>query len=61
LKIPTAAIPGGCQRPKMVKLTLIIFLEFSANKKNITLDLKSERGLATVKELAKKADVMIEN
>jgi len=30
------------------------FLEFNANKKSITLDLKSQRGLATVKELAKK-------
>jgi crotonobetainyl-CoA:carnitine CoA-transferase CaiB-like acyl-CoA transferase len=37
------------------------FFEFNANKKSITIDLKSERGRALVKELAKKADVMIEN
>ena len=37
------------------------FLEFNANKKSVTIDLKSERGLALVKALAKKADVMIEN
>ncbi len=37
------------------------FFEFNANKKSITIDLKSERGLALVKDLAKKADVMIEN
>jgi crotonobetainyl-CoA:carnitine CoA-transferase CaiB-like acyl-CoA transferase len=37
------------------------FFEFNANKKSVTLNLKSERGLALVKELAKKADVMIEN
>jgi crotonobetainyl-CoA:carnitine CoA-transferase CaiB-like acyl-CoA transferase len=37
------------------------FFEFNANKKSVTVNLKSERGLALVKDLAKKADVMIEN
>src|SRR5713101_6198800 len=37
------------------------FLEFNANKKSVTVNLKSERGLALVKDMAKKADVMIEN
>jgi crotonobetainyl-CoA:carnitine CoA-transferase CaiB-like acyl-CoA transferase len=37
------------------------FLEFNANKKSVTVNLKSERGLELVKEMAKKADVMIEN
>jgi crotonobetainyl-CoA:carnitine CoA-transferase CaiB-like acyl-CoA transferase len=37
------------------------FFEFNSNKKSITIDLKSERGLALVKDMAKKADVMIEN
>jgi crotonobetainyl-CoA:carnitine CoA-transferase CaiB-like acyl-CoA transferase len=37
------------------------FFEFNANKKSVTVDLKSERGLALVKEVAKRADVMIEN
>src|ERR1700756_4663366 len=37
------------------------FFEFNANKKSVTVNLKSERGPALVKDLAKKADVMIEN
>src|ERR1700757_4057997 len=37
------------------------FFEFNANKKSVTVNLKSERGLALVKEMDKKADVMIEN
>ena len=37
------------------------FLLFNANKKSITANLKSERGLALVKEMAKRADVFVEN
>src|SRR6185369_1263004 len=37
------------------------FFEFNANKKSVTVNLKSERGLALVKDMAKKADVFIEN
>jgi crotonobetainyl-CoA:carnitine CoA-transferase CaiB-like acyl-CoA transferase len=37
------------------------FLQFNANKKSITVNLKSPRGLALVKEMASKADVFIEN
>jgi formyl-CoA transferase len=37
------------------------FLLFNANKKSITVDLKSERGLTLVKDLAEKADVFVEN
>jgi formyl-CoA transferase len=37
------------------------FLLFNANKKSITVNLKSERGLELVKNLAKRADVMVEN
>ncbi|MCZ6628450.1 MAG: CoA transferase [SAR324 cluster bacterium] len=37
------------------------FLLFNANKKSVTLNLKSERGLEVVKEMARKADVFIEN
>jgi crotonobetainyl-CoA:carnitine CoA-transferase CaiB-like acyl-CoA transferase len=37
------------------------FFEFNANKKSVTIDLKSERGLALVKDMARRADVMIEN
>ena len=37
------------------------FMIYNANKKSVTVNLKSERGLALVKEMAKKANVMIEN
>ena len=37
------------------------FLLFNANKKSITVNLKSERGLELVKGMAKRADVMVEN
>lgn len=37
------------------------FLIFNANKKSVTIDLKSPEGKALLMELAAKADVMIEN
>jgi formyl-CoA transferase len=37
------------------------FMMYNANKRSITVDLKSERGLALVKEMAKQADVFAEN
>jgi formyl-CoA transferase len=37
------------------------FLLFNANKKSVTVNLKSEGGLALVKEMAKHADIMVEN
>jgi formyl-CoA transferase len=37
------------------------FLLFNANKKSVTVNLKSERGLALVKDMAKSADIMVEN
>src|SRR3954447_21267559 len=37
------------------------FMAYNANKKSITVNLKSERGLALVKEMARKADVFTEN
>jgi formyl-CoA transferase len=37
------------------------FLLFNANKKSLTCNLKSAQGLALVKDLARKADVFIEN
>jgi crotonobetainyl-CoA:carnitine CoA-transferase CaiB-like acyl-CoA transferase len=37
------------------------FMIYNANKKSVTVNLKSERGLALVKEMAKKADVFAEN
>src|SRR6201998_4483406 len=37
------------------------FMMYNANKRSITINLKSDRGLALVKEMAKKADVFTEN
>ncbi len=37
------------------------FLLFNANKKSVTINLKSERGLELVKNMARRADVMVEN
>src|SRR5438128_10363160 len=37
------------------------FLLFNANKKSISVNLKDPRGLALVKDLAREADVFIEN
>ena len=37
------------------------FMIYTANKKSVTANLKSPKGLALVKEMAKKADVFIEN
>ena len=37
------------------------FMIYNANKKSVTIDLKSERGLALVKEMAGHADVFVEN
>ena len=37
------------------------FLEFNANKKSITVNLKDPKGLQLVKDLAAQADVLVEN
>src|SRR3984957_19275186 len=37
------------------------FMMYNANKRSLTVNLKSERGLELVKEMVKKADVMAEN
>jgi|SRR6516165_6418630 crotonobetainyl-CoA:carnitine CoA-transferase CaiB-like acyl-CoA transferase len=37
------------------------FMIYNANKKSVTVNLKSQRGLAIVKEMAKRADVFVEN
>jgi formyl-CoA transferase len=37
------------------------FMIYNANKKSVTVNLKSERGLALVKEMAKKTDIFAEN
>jgi formyl-CoA transferase len=37
------------------------FLQYNANKKSVTVNLKSARGLDLVKEMARKADIFVEN
>src|ERR1700760_2397228 len=37
------------------------FMVYNANKKSATVTLKSERGLQLVKDMAKQADVFVEN
>ncbi|MEE8394475.1 MAG: CoA transferase [bacterium] len=37
------------------------FLMFNANKKSVTLNLKSARGLEIAKEMARRADIFVEN
>jgi crotonobetainyl-CoA:carnitine CoA-transferase CaiB-like acyl-CoA transferase len=37
------------------------FLIYNANKKSVTVNLKTDRGLALVREMAKRADVFVEN
>jgi crotonobetainyl-CoA:carnitine CoA-transferase CaiB-like acyl-CoA transferase len=37
------------------------FLQYNANKRSVAVNLKDKRGLELVKELAKTADVMVEN
>src|ERR1700757_931554 len=37
------------------------FMIYNANKKSVTINLKSERGLAILKEMAGRADVFVEN
>jgi formyl-CoA transferase len=37
------------------------FLQYNANKKSITVNLKTARGLDLIKEMARKADIFVEN
>jgi crotonobetainyl-CoA:carnitine CoA-transferase CaiB-like acyl-CoA transferase len=59
---PKAGEPGRTlgSGPKAVADSYY-FMIYNANKKSVTIDLKSERGLALVKEMAGRADVFVEN
>jgi formyl-CoA transferase len=63
VKIENPAIgdPGRRLKPGGVDDDPWYFHQFNANKKSLTLNLKSPRGLEIVKELLKKADVTVEN
>src|SRR4051812_31454011 len=59
---PAAGEPGrtGFRGPKKDGDSYY-FLLFNANKKSVTVNLKDPRGLELVKQMARKADVFIEN
>src|ERR1700687_3771991 len=59
IESPRTGDPG--RRLQGVKPDPWYFHQFNANKKSVTLNLKSARGLEIVRELLKKADVTIEN
>jgi crotonobetainyl-CoA:carnitine CoA-transferase CaiB-like acyl-CoA transferase len=58
---PRTGDPGRRLRPGQPDDDPWYFHQFNANKKSVTLNLKSPRGLEIVKELLKKADVTVEN
>jgi crotonobetainyl-CoA:carnitine CoA-transferase CaiB-like acyl-CoA transferase len=58
---PATGDPGRRQRPGQPDDDPWYFHQFNANKKSLTLDLKSPRGLEIVREMLKKADVTVEN
>ena len=58
---PTTGDPGRRLRPGQPDNDPWYFHQFNANKKSLTLNLKSPRGLEIVSSLLKKADVTVEN
>src|ERR1700751_5380158 len=58
---PRMGDPGRRLRPGHPDNDPYYFHVFNANKKSITVNLKSPRGLALVKDMLRKADVCVEN
>jgi formyl-CoA transferase len=58
---PNMGDPGRRLRPGQPDNDPYYFHVFNANKKSVTVNLKSPRGLDLVKGLLRKADVMVEN
>jgi crotonobetainyl-CoA:carnitine CoA-transferase CaiB-like acyl-CoA transferase len=58
---PKLGDPGRRRRPGAGDEDPWYFYIFNANKKSMTVNLKSPRGLALVKDLLRKADVCVEN
>ena len=58
---PRMGDPGRRLHPGKPDNDPYYFHVFNANKKSITLNLKSPRGLALVKDMLRKADVCVEN
>ena len=58
---PGAGDPGRSSGRTSPDKDAFYFLQYNSNKRSIAINLKDPRGLETVKNLAKQADVMIEN
>jgi crotonobetainyl-CoA:carnitine CoA-transferase CaiB-like acyl-CoA transferase len=58
---PKTGDPGRRRQPGQPDNDPWYFHQYNANKKSVTLNLKSARGLEIVRELLKKADVTVEN
>lgn len=58
---PGAGDPGRSSGRTDPKIDALYFLQYNSNKRSIAVNLKDPRGLQIVKDLAKHADVMIEN
>src|SRR5215510_5473621 len=58
---PKMGDPGRRLRPGQPDIDPYYFHAFNANKKSITVNLKSAPGLELVKDMIRQADVMIEN
>ena len=58
---PRMGDPGRRLRPGQPDNDPYYFHVFNANKKSITVNLKSERGLGLVKDMLRQADVCVEN
>jgi formyl-CoA transferase len=58
---PKMGDPGRRLRPNKPDNDPYYFHMFNANKKSVTVNLKSEKGLALVKDMIREADVMMEN
>src|SRR5580704_6258284 len=58
---PKTGDPGRRLRPGRPDDDPYYFQVFNANKKSITVNLKSPRGLQVVKDLLRKADICVEN
>ena len=58
---PRTGDPGRRLRPGQPDDDPYYFQQFNANKKSITVNLKSPEGLALVKDLLRKADIAVEN
>ncbi|MEN9903600.1 MAG: hypothetical protein RLZZ555_165, partial [Pseudomonadota bacterium] len=53
--------PGGDKTRNLPGLGIGFFRSFNRNKKSVVLDVHTEEGLATAKELIAQSDVLLEN